>query len=78
MAEGRPVPWDSVELLVNAVLDLELVQLARAVTEGGPHAVMRAVQLAGTIAAAAAPDANTEPTRADPGSTNDRSEGGAA
>ncbi len=49
------MPWGEVETLLDAVLDAvlgaELVRLARDVEAGGEHAVMRAVQLAGAIAA---------------------------
>ena len=48
VAAGRAVPWPEVEQLLDAVLGAELV---RGVEAGGEHAVMRAVQLAGAIAA---------------------------
>ena len=54
VAEGREVPWGVVDELVEAVLDDEVVRLALAVAEGGEHAVSRAVQLAGVIAARSA------------------------
>ncbi len=51
VAAGRAVPWGEVELLADAVLGAELVRLAHDVEAGSEHAVMRAVQLAGAIAA---------------------------
>ncbi|MCK6536218.1 MAG: hypothetical protein L6Q84_24900 [Polyangiaceae bacterium] len=50
VANGEPVPWDDVDELVAGVLGDELVTLALAVRDGGEHAVVRAVQLAGVIA----------------------------
>jgi len=54
VAAGRPVPWSAVEVLLGAVLGHELVALARSVERGGEYRVMRAVELAGAIAALAA------------------------
>jgi hypothetical protein len=50
VGEGRPVPWDAVDEIVDAVLDDELVRLALDVAEGGEHVVTRAVQLAAAVA----------------------------
>ena len=70
VASGEAVPWEDVDELVDGVLGGELVALALAVRGGGKHAVVRAVQLAGMIAAAGA--------GADVEQDDDDAEGGAS